>query len=78
MSQHNRDLLGARGIVIYLETPIEVQVERTNKDDDRPLLQNGDPKEILTRLHEERENLYKEVSDHIIPTKNKSSPKCCG
>ena len=59
--------------MIYLETPIEVQVERTNKDDDRPLLQNGDPKEILTRLHEERENLYKEVSDHIIPTKNKSS-----
>ena len=73
LSQHNRDLLGARGVVIYLETPIDVQVERTSKDDNRPLLQNGDPKKILTKLNKERENLYKEVSDHIIPTKDKSS-----
>ena len=47
LSQHNRDLLGARGIVIYLETPIEVQVERTNKDDDRPLCKMETPKRFL-------------------------------
>ena len=73
LSDHTRNLLSARGIVIYLETPIETQVERTSKDKDRPLLKNGDPKKILTKLHSDREHLYKEVSDHVIQTSDKSS-----
>ena len=73
LSDHNRNLLGARGIVVYLETPIKTQVERTGKDKDRPLLKNGDPEAILTQLNSEREHLYKEVSDHVIQTTNKSS-----
>lgn len=73
LSDHNRNLLGARGIVVYLETPIKTQVERTGKDKDRPLLKNGDPEAILTQLNSEREHLYKEVSDHVIQTINKSS-----
>ena len=43
------------------------------KDKNRPLLKNGDPEEILSKLHEERKTLYEEVSDHIIETENKSS-----
>ena len=73
LSDHNRNLLGARGIVVYLETPIKTQVERTGKDKDRPLLKSGDPETILTQLNSEREHLYKEVSDHVIQTSNKSS-----
>ena len=63
LSDHNRNLLSARGVVIYLETPIKTQVERTSKDKDRPLLKNGDPESILTKLNTEREHLYREVSD---------------
>ena len=73
LSDHNRNLLSARGVVIYLETPIKTQVERTSKDKDRPLLKNGDAKSILTKLNTEREHLYREVSDHVIQTNNKSS-----
>ena len=73
LSKINRELLSSRGTVFYLSTPISTQVERTSKDKDRPLLKNGDPNQILTKLHEERENLYKDVSDHIINTENKSS-----
>ena len=73
LSDHNRNLLSARGIVIYLETPIKTQVERTSKDKDRPLLKDGDPESILTKLNAEREHLYKEVSDHAIQTSDKSS-----
>ena len=69
----NRELLSSRGTVFYLSTPISTQVERTSKDKDRPLLKNGDPSQILTKLHEERKDLYKNVSDHIIDTENKSS-----
>jgi len=73
LSESNRELLSSRGTVFYLSTPISVQVERTAKDKDRPLLKNGDPKEILSRLHNERENLYEAVSDYIVETENKSS-----
>ena len=73
LSNLNRELLSSRGTVFYLSTPISVQVERTSKDKNRPLLKDGDPEEILSKLHEERKTLYEEVSDHIIETENKSS-----
>ena len=73
LSDSNREMLSSRGTVFYLSTPISVQIERTSKDKDRPLLKNGDPEEILTRLQKERNDLYESVSDHIIETENKSS-----
>ena len=73
LSDDNRELLSSRGTVFYLSTPILTQVERTAKDKDRPLLKDGDPEEILTKLHNEREALYEMVSDHIVDTENKSS-----
>ena len=73
LSKSNRELLSSRGTVFYLSTPISIQVVRTSKDKDRPLLKNDDPEKILTKLHEERKELYETVSDHIIETENKSS-----
>ena len=73
LSDENRELLSSRGTVFYLSTPISVQIERTSKDKDRPLLKNGDPGEILTKLHEERKDLYESVSDYYVQTENKSS-----
>ena len=73
LSDSNREMLSSRGTVFYLSTPISVQIERTSKDKDRPLLKNGDPEEILTRLQKERKDLYESVSDHVIDTENKSS-----
>lgn len=73
LSEHNRELLSSRGSVFYLETPIEIQLERTSKDKDRPLLKEGDPGKILKKLHQERQTLYEKVSDHIVKTENKSS-----
>ena len=73
LSEKNRDLLSSRGTVFYLETPINVQVERTSKDKDRPLLKNGDPETILKELHDSRQKLYEDVSDHIVMTGDKSS-----
>ena len=73
LESSNRELLYSRGTVFYLSTPISVQVERTARDKDRPLLKNGDPEKILSKLHDEREEFYKSVSDHIIETEDKSS-----
>lgn len=73
LSESNREILSSRGTVFYLATPIAVQLERTSKDKDRPLLKNGDPGEILKNLHLARESLYKEVADYSVNTEGKSS-----
>ena len=73
LSEENRELLSSRGTVFYLATPIYVQIERTAKDKDRPLLKDGDPEAILTKLHKNRQNLYESVADHVVDTENKSS-----
>lgn len=69
----NRELLSSRGTVFYLSTPISVQIDRTSKDKDRPLLKNGDPGKILKKLDNQRKELYKSVSDHVVETENKTS-----
>lgn len=73
LSEYNRELLSSRGTVFYLATPIAVQLERTSKDKDRPLLKNGDPGKILEELHVARESLYEGVADYIVNTEGKSS-----
>ena len=40
LSQDNRDLLTARGTVVYLQASIDSQVERTAATNNRPLLLN--------------------------------------
>ena len=52
---------------------IAVQLERTSKDKDRPLLKNGDPETILKELHETREKLYESVADYVVNTENLTS-----
>ncbi|MCV6022508.1 shikimate kinase AroK, partial [Escherichia coli] len=46
-SKENRNRLSARGVVVYLETTIEKQLARTNRDKKRPLLQTDNPREVL-------------------------------
>ena len=64
----NRQALGARGYVVYLHATVDEQVRRTRRDRRRPLLQNGDPEEVLRSLMAIRDPLYREIADHIIET----------
>ena len=64
----NRRVLGGRGFVVYLHATVEEQVRRTQRDQRRPLLQNGDPEQVLSDLMSVRDPLYREIADHIIAT----------
>ena len=64
----NRRALGSRGFVVYLYATVEEQVRRTRRDRKRPLLQGGNPEEVLRGLMAIRDPLYREISDHIIET----------
>ncbi|WP_420846636.1 shikimate kinase AroK [Nitrincola alkalilacustris] len=64
----NRQHLQSRGLVVFLSTSIEQQLERTSKDRNRPLLQTDNPRAVLIKLLEEREPLYKACSDLVVRT----------
>lgn len=69
----NRTFLAGRGIVVYLETSIEQQLERTRRDKRRPLLQSSDdPEATLVELHKSRDKLYREIADIVVATNENS------
>ena len=56
----------AAGKVVYLKTPLEIQLKRTEKDKKRPLLAKGNKKRILEALKKERDPKYEEIADITI------------
>lgn len=64
----NRRHLAERGFVVYLATPVDEQMRRTERDRQRPLLQGADRRATLERLQQERDPLYREIADFIVDT----------
>ncbi|MBA6225733.1 MULTISPECIES: shikimate kinase AroK [unclassified Colwellia] len=74
ISAQVRNHLSARGIVVYLETTIDKQVARTQRDRRRPLLQTDEePRTVLENLAIERNPLYEEIADVIVQTDDQSA-----
>jgi shikimate kinase len=74
ISKENRNRLSARGVVVYLETTIEKQLARTNRDKKRPLLQTEEaPRSVLEKLAGERNPLYEEIADYTVQTDDQSA-----
>lgn len=75
-SRITRNYLASRGLVVYLETAIDKQLIRTQRDKKRPLLASESlltvpsksVREILERLAKERNPLYEEISDVKVST----------
>ena len=66
LSKENRDVL-KKGTVIYLETSIQTQLERTINDKKRPLLQNSNNREqTLRELKKIRDPLFEECANITI------------
>lgn len=69
----NRSHLAARGTVVYLHASLEQQIHRTERSDNRPLLAGGNREEVLARLLEHRDPLYREVADVVLETDGKNA-----
>ena len=59
MTKEVRESVAKNAVSLWLDVDLDILVERVGrKPGKRPLLQNGDPKEILSRLLEQRSPVY--------------------
>lgn len=68
LRESNRNFLRQRGIVFYLYTTVDTQLDRTRYDRNRPLLQKANRRTVLEQLLAERDPLYRQVADYVVPT----------
>ncbi len=73
LTELNRELLGANGIVIYLKASVHDLWLRTRHDKNRPLLQTGNPHDKLRELLQQRDPLYRQVADIVIQSGKQSA-----
>ncbi|WP_427969608.1 shikimate kinase [Altererythrobacter sp.] len=61
-----RALILDRAIAVWIDSDIDTLVERTGRRSTRPLLKDGDPREILTRLYEDRKPFYSQAHIRVL------------
>ena len=65
-NSETRQLILDTAIAVWLDCDIDTLVERTSRKDTRPLLKSGDPREILSRLRNEREQYYSQAPVRVV------------
>jgi shikimate kinase len=68
IDEDNRRTLSERGVVVYLATSIDQQLERTRHARHRPLLNDIDPGQKLQDLMRRRAALYSQIADFTVST----------
>lgn len=66
MAEPTRDIIAKHGLSVWLKADLELLLERVGRrPNKRPLLKNGNPREILSNLLEIREPVYAKAELHI-------------
>lgn len=73
VNPETRALILDKAITVWLDSDVDTLLERVGRKDNRPLLQQGNPREILTRLRTERESAYAQAPIHVLSTRGPHS-----
>lgn len=68
LAAENRQNLASRGRVVYLQTSVEQQLDRTRHGRQRPLLYTQDPEARLRELMMQRAPLYESIAAITVNT----------
>lgn len=66
VNDETRALILDKAIAVWIDCDVDTLVERTSRRNTRPLLKEGDPREILARLHAERRGFYSQAPIHVM------------
>ncbi len=65
VNAETRAMILEQSIAVWLDSDLDVLVDRVGRKNTRPLLRNGNPREILARLKSEREADYAQAPIHV-------------
>lgn len=68
LDDESRTMLTARGVVVYLHTPINEQLYRITHKQNRPLIAEKDSEVVFKELYATREPVYRETAHLIYDT----------
>lgn len=68
INERNRNALQQHGFVVYLQCSVDKILQRTRRDNKRPLLNTENPRARLETLYAEREAFYLACADYQIDT----------
>lgn len=64
-NEETRKLILEQGVAVWLDADVDTLVERVGRKNNRPLLREGNPREILARLLDERRPAYAQAQVHV-------------
>lgn len=73
LSTANRKIMKQTGIIVYITAELETLLARTAKDKSRPLLQQDNPRDVLSNLLQIRNPLYESIADISVLSTNSPS-----
>jgi len=73
LDEQNRAMLQQNGVVVYLKASVHDLWQRTRHDRSRPLLQTDNPHAKLAELFQQRDPLYRQVSDIVVQSGKQSA-----
>ncbi len=59
------DMIFGQSLCLWIHAPVQLLVDRTSRQKNRPLLKTGDPHAILTGLLEKRGPIYRKAPIHV-------------
>lgn len=66
VNAETRALILEKAVTIWLDSEVDTLVERTARKDNRPLLRDGDPREVLAQLRTTRAPFYSQAPIHVM------------
>ncbi len=61
INEETKKIIKEKSLSVWLKADLDILVERVSRRDTRPLLETGDKREIMEKLMNEREPIYKEA-----------------
>ena len=59
------DMIFGRTLSLWVDAPLSLLVDRTSRQNNRPILRGGDPRKILGDLLEKRTPIYRRATLHV-------------
>lgn len=77
MNEQTRGAIAAHGLSVWLKADVDILLDRVSKKQNRPLLQNANPRAVLEKLMVERYPVYA-LADVTVPTRDERKEVIAG